>query len=58
MKRRFIHESPRRPVGGVALGVKRDDGKTTTRLTAGAQFQWLGRTYYVGKGGELRRLYK
>ena len=38
-----------------ALMVKRDDGKTTSRLTPGLAFQWLGRDYWIGKGGELRR---
>lgn len=55
MKRRvFIHESPKRPVGGTALTIK----GWQTRLKEGATFEWLNRTYYVGKGGELRRLYK
>jgi len=55
MRRRvFIHHSPLRPVGGSFLTVK----GPTARLKDGVTFEMLGKTYYVGKGGELRRLYK
>ena len=55
MKRRvFIHESPRKPVGGMFLPVTVRDA----RLRPGATIEFVKKTYYVGLGGELRRLYK
>ncbi len=51
MKRRvFIHDSPKWPAGATALMVK--------RIPPGTVFEWEGKTYYIGRGGELRRLYK
>lgn len=59
MKRRvFIHESPRKPAGGVVLGIKRANGLTVERLEPGTAFRWLEKDYYIGKGGELRRVAK
>lgn len=59
MKRRvFIHQSPKKPAGAIVLGVKRVDGNTVQRLQPGTDFEWLGQRYYIGKGGELRRLFK
>lgn len=51
MKRRvFIREAPKRPAGGEWLPVH--------RLAPGAQVTCGGKTYYIAKGGEWRRLHK
>lgn len=49
-KRVFIHQSPKRPVGAAWLPVH--------RLAPGTQVKCDNKTYFVGKGGEWRRLYK
>jgi hypothetical protein len=53
-KRVFLRQAPRKPEGGLFLAVTGPNA----RLKEGAAFEWLKKPYYVGKGGELRRLYK